>query len=340
MKRVTIADIARDAETSTAVVSYVLNPGTRPVSEGLRARVVDAMDRLDYRPDRHARGLRRRTRWGQIGLLVPDLTLPLYAAMAGCIVREGRARSQLVITGSTGFDTAVEAELVQGFADVGVDGLIVMNVEDVETTDRICRAARTPVVWMHNNRGLSQSKCVAADHIRAGALATRHLLEHGRESIAFVGGFTTDDAASGDRATVRQRHEGYVLAVGTHARHLTTDLTLDGAYRAIRAAIADGPRFDALVVGTYGQAAAALKAVTDAGLTVPQDVAVATFDGDARNIYGQIVLTTVQQCIEEMTATALDLLLGVRDRDQPLPPFEVYLSVGDSCGCSTGAAWP
>src|SRR4051812_14253353 len=108
MKRVTIADIAHRAGTSTAVVSYVLNPGSRPVSDVLRARVTAAMDELDYRPDRNARGLRLQSQWGQIGLLVPDLTFPLYAALAGCITRQGRARRQLVITGNTGFDVATE----------------------------------------------------------------------------------------------------------------------------------------------------------------------------------------------------------------------------------------
>src|SRR5262249_5349479 len=130
-----------------------------------------AMDELDYRPDRNARALRRGSRWGQIGLLVPDLTFPLYATIAGCIVREGRRRRLLVITGNTGFDTTVESELVQGFADVGVDGLIVTGVMDGESTAQACLAARTPVVWMHNNRGAAGARVVAADHVRAGQLA-------------------------------------------------------------------------------------------------------------------------------------------------------------------------
>src|SRR4051812_35974126 len=63
VKRVTLADVARRAGTSTAVVSYVLNDGPRPVSEALRARVLEALDDLDYRPDRIARALRRPSRW-------------------------------------------------------------------------------------------------------------------------------------------------------------------------------------------------------------------------------------------------------------------------------------
>ncbi len=337
MKRVTIADIARHAGTSTAVVSYVLNPGTRPVSDRLRARVVEAMDTLDYRPDRNARALRRQTRWGQIGLLVPDLTFPLYGIFAGCIVREGRARKQLVIAGNTGFDQTVESELVQGFADVGVEGLIVTGVIDGEATAQICQAARIPVVWMHTNRNVVGSRIVTADHVRAGRLAAQHLVEHGRDNIVFVGGFDEHDTRSGDRDTVYQRYLGYESVVGSGARHLATDLTLRGAYTRLRAHLAEGSALDGIVVGTYGQAAAVVRALTDAGLSVPGDVAVVAFDGDTRNSYGQIVLSTVQQHVELMAETALDLALGVRpEPDEPPPPFDVYLVTGDSCGCAPG----
>ncbi|WP_445167720.1 LacI family DNA-binding transcriptional regulator [Mycolicibacterium sp. Dal123E01] len=333
-KRVTIADIARRAGTSTAVVSYVLNPGSRPVSDVLRARVTQAMDDLDYRPDRHARGLRRQSGWGQIGLLVPDLTFPLYAALAGSITRLGRARRQLVITGTTGFDVATETELVRGFTDVGVDGLLVTGILDGHACARLCRLARLPVVWVHTNRDAVGAKVVTADHVQAGRIAVEHLLDHGRKAIGFVGGFTEQDTTSGDRDTVYQRYVGYRSVVDT-ARHIPTDLTLKGAYRMVRQHLADSDPPDGLVVGTYGQAAAVLRALADAGLTVPDDVAVVAFDGDNRNTYGQIILTTVQQPLEAMTEVALDLALGLRTESADPPAlFDVSLERGESCGCA------
>lgn len=331
----TIADIARRAGTSTAVVSYVLNPGSRPVSDRLRARVTAAMDDLDYRPDRHARGLRRQPRWGQIGLLVPDLTFPLYAALAGCITRQGRARGQLVITGTTGFHAGAEAELVRGFADVGVDSLLVTGILDGQSCARICRHARIPVIWVHTNRDIVGSNVVTADHVRAGRLATQHLVDHGRRAITFVGGFTEQDTASGDRDTVYLRYSGYRSVVGIEERHIPTDLTLRGAYREFHRHLTAAAPPDGVVVGTQGQAAAVLRALADKGLRVPDDVAVVSFDGDTRNAYGQTILTTVQQQLEEMTEVALDLALGLRAESEGVPElFEVALSRGESCGCA------
>lgn len=330
-RRATIADVARLAGTSTAVVSYVLNPGTRPVSDPLRRRVLQAVDELEYRPDRNARALRRRREWGQIGVVVPDVTLPLYGALVGHLHRAGWAREQLVIVGSTGFDAAVEAELVHGLLDAGMDALIAASVSNGALIARLSAQARVPLIWMHNTAHPAGRPLVGSDHVMAGRLAADHLhAAHGRRRIAFVGGFEPGDAPTGDRAAVRDRYAGYSAVVGERAIHVPTDLTLDGAYRAVRAHASSA--VDALVVGTYGQSFAALRAVTDAGLRVPDDVAIVTFDGDARNAYAPIVLSTVRQDICTIAQAALDLALDSSEAEPPAP-LPVSLDPGESCGC-------
>lgn len=335
VKRVTIVDVARRAETSTAVVSYVLNPGTKPVSDTLRSRVLQAVSDLDYRPHRHARALRRRTQWGLMGLLIPDLTLPFYGMLAGAIETEARARRQLVMTGNTGFDAAVELGLVRSFADAGVDSLLVAGMADGASVAEICSEARIPLIWVHHNRGVVGGPVVCSDHVRAGALAAGHLADaHGCRSIAFVGGFTEEHVQHGDRDTVRERYEGYESVVGKSLRHIMTDLTLDGAYRAVRASLDEDGAPDGLVVGTFHQSAAVLRALTDAGLRVPEDVPVIAFDADARNAYAPIVLTTVRQDIDEIARRSIDLALSSGSQDD-LPPErgQVVLSIAESCGC-------
>lgn len=335
-KRVTLADVARRAGTSTAVVSYVLNDGPRPVSEALRARVVAALDELDYRPDRIARALRRPRRWKQIGLLVPDLTLPLFGALVGRIEVEARGRDHLTLIGNTGYDPEREIEFVRAFADSGIDGLIVVGSANGPATAALCRHERIPVVWVHSNRGSVDAPVIGADHVRAGALATEHLVTaHGRGEVVFVGGFTPGDVEHGDRETVAQRYEGFASVAGwSPARVLRTDLTPAGAYHAVAAHLAAGHRPRGLVVGTYGQAAAALRAVTDSGARVPHDIAVVGFDGDATDTYGQLPLTTVRQPIDTIARHALDAALRT---PAPAPaPLDVFLAPAESCGC--GAA--
>lgn len=329
-----MADVARRAGTSTAVVSYTLNPGTRPVSDELRSRVLAAVEELGYRPDRYAQALRRGRRWGQIGLVVPDVTLPLYGTLVGHIEREGRARHQLVVVGNTGFDADVEAELVRGLIGAGIDGLVVASTVDGEQVARLSDAARLPVVWVHNHRGAAPSDVVGSDHRQAGRLAAEHLVDvHHRTRLAFVGGFTDDDVRTGDRETVRDRFTGFASVAGDSAIQIKTDLTLAGAYAAVTSHLAASSGLDGLVVGTYGQAAGALRAVTDAGLRVPEDVAVMAFDGDPRNSYAPIVLSTVQQHVDQIAAAALDRVLAGATEQKTSPSIAVFLSCSESCGC-------
>ncbi|MGV0849144.1 LacI family DNA-binding transcriptional regulator [Mycolicibacterium phlei] len=334
MKRVTIVDVARRAGTSTAVVSYVLNPGTKPVSDGLRQRVLEAISELDYRPDRHARALRRRSQWGQVGLLLPDVTLPFYGMLAGALEAEARSRQQLVLIGNTEYDPALEVELAHSFVDVGVDKLLVAGIADGRALSAVCDAARVPVVWVHNNRGAIGSRRVCSDHVRAGGLAAEHLTRvHDSVAPWFVGGFTDQHVQHGDRDTVRERYEGFTAVAGAH-RHVATDLTQAGAYRAVGDSLARHGVPDGIVVGTFLQSAAVLRALADAKVRVPQHVPVITFDADERNNYAPVALTAVQQDIGEIARRAIDLTLGPgTDTSAPDERIGVTLRVAASCGC-------
>lgn len=331
-KRPTLADVANRAGTSTAVVSYVLNNGPRPVSESLRAKVISAIDELDYRPDLRARALRRPRRWRQIGLLVPDLTLPLFGQFVGRIEVEARVRDHLTVIGNTGYDPERELEFATAFAEVGVDGLLVIGAANAPETAKLCRQERIPVVWMHNIRGDVTAEIVGVDHRHAGALLARHLFDdHGCRDVAFVGGFTEADVRHGDRETVQQRFEGVAAVAGDGVGLIRTDLTPDGAYAAVGAFLRDERSIPpAFVVGTFGQTAATIRAVVDAGLDVPGDIRIVGFDGGP-NEYGLLRLTAAQQPVDALADQALGRLLG-----NPAPiggPLAASLRIGDTCGC-------
>lgn len=334
-KRPTLADVARRAGTSTAVVSYVLNNGPRPVSDALRTKVVAALDELDYRPDRVAQALRRPRRWRQIGLLVPDLTMPLYGAFVGRIEIEARANDHLTMIGNTGFDPARELEFARAFTDVGIDGLIVVGAVDAPATAELCHRARVPVAWVHNSRGVTDAPVIGADHVEAGRLATRHLADaHGCRRIVFVGGYTPAEVEHGDRETVAQRFRGF-SSIARETEVISTDLTASGAYSAVTEHLRSCPEPpDGIVVGTHGQAAAVVRAVSDAGLRVPGDVRITGFDAHPTADYSQITLTSVTQPIDRITRRALGLLLPGDRQDAESEPIDVVIELGETCGCA------
>lgn len=320
------------AGTSTAVVSYVLNNGPRPVSELLRAKVISALDELNYRPDTRARALRRPRRWQQIGLLVPDLTLPLFGEFVGRIEVEARARDHLTMIGNTGWDPERELEFATAFAEVGVDGLVVIGAANAEEIAKLCNQERIPVVWMHNVRGEVATDIVGVDHAQAGALVTGHLVNtHHCAQLAFVGGITEDDARHGDLETVKQRFAGVRDGGARDVTLITTNLTADDAYRAVTHFLQNAERPpQALVVGTFGQTSATIRAVVDAGLAVGTDIRVVGFDGHP-NDYGQFQVTAAQQPVDTIAVRALGRLLGEPTSDDAIP---VSLRIGNTCGCT------
>lgn len=307
--RVTMAQVAERAGVSVTAVSYVVSGSDRPVSDALRARVEQALVDLDYRPDRSARALRTGTSTPMTGLLVPHVTMPFFAQVADAVQREAGRHGHQVLFANTDFDADTEAQAAARLIAAGVDGLIVLGEGGASAVASACDAARLPVVWVHNDRGLPIGRHVTADHAHAGDLAARHVLAGGASAPLFVGGFTEEETGVTRRDTVELRFDGFRRVAGGH--RLVTDLTAAGAYRAVTDVLTSPEgqvRPDALVVGTYGQAEAVVKAVTDAGLTVPGDVAVVAFDGSPLTGYQLFPVTTVRQELDVLASNAFALL--------------------------------
>jgi LacI family transcriptional regulator len=121
---VTRTDVARLAGVSTAVVSYVVNDGPRPVAAHTAARVRDAIEVLGYRPNASARALKLGTT-RVLGLVVPDASNPFYAELALEIERAATARGLALLVASSNSDLDLEARLIRNLAARQADGLMV-----------------------------------------------------------------------------------------------------------------------------------------------------------------------------------------------------------------------
>jgi LacI family transcriptional regulator len=325
---VTLADVASEAGTSTAVVSYVLNDGPRPVATATRERVLEAIAKLDYTPDRVARALRRR-RTGMVGLIVPDVTLPFFGTLARSIEAAIASREDLLITSNSNFDPAAEERAARAFLDAGIDGLIIVSEGLNRSTSEIAARSGVETVWLHQQPETMPAAVIRSDHVTAGRIAAEHLVrEHGRGSLAFVG-------SPMGRGTLAHRYQGFLTGSGNAAQHLlATDLTPEDAYSQVQGLLAREP-VDGIVAGTYGQAAAALRAALDSGRSVPEDVSVVAFDNDVRGQYAQTVLTSVEQDVDLIARLAVERVLRAPEKVTEQTVLPVSLLIGESCGCSS-----
>lgn len=329
VRRVTRADVAREAGTSTAVVSYVLNDGPRPVAAATRFRVLDAIESTGYRPDSIARALASgasRT----LGLVVPDLSNPFFTAL-GHALEEAASKAGLVfLLGDSAENPVRQGDLIQSFLGRRVDGLVIVGVDEgIDLSS--ARAAQIPVVLLDRTLAEPEVSTVAIDNRAAAQAATDHLIGHGRTRIALVSG-------PGTLATAEARARGWEDALRAadllvdSNRVYRTGFDRRGGYLAGLELFSAVDLLDAVFVASEQQAIGLLRAAHETGTRIPQDVAVVAFDGTEASEYCVPSLTTIAQPFDELATQALELVRVPRDRARNVV-CEFDLVRRSSCGC-------
>ncbi|MFT4295490.1 MAG: LacI family DNA-binding transcriptional regulator [Micropruina sp.] len=327
---VTRTDVARYAGVSTAVVSYVVNGGPKPVSEATTARVLDAVARLGYRPNRTARALALGST-KTLGLVVPDNTNPFYAEYTLAIQQAATDLGYALLITNSGFDPDIEFQQVLDLCDRQIDGLILARGAGVGRVGELARrGVRTPVVLIDSTVPFSGYATVGPDSAGGIAEAVDHLLGvHRHPSVALIIGDTVEAAIDG-------RESGWTAAHARAGRPLgpieRAAFTREGGYAAGVRLLRRADRPTAIVASSDLQAVGLLRAVHEHGLRVPDDVAVVSFDGTAETQYCWPPLTTSRQPTAAMAQAAVQALLRDEQRaDHQRLPME--LVIRDSCGC-------
>ncbi|MER6623945.1 LacI family DNA-binding transcriptional regulator [Streptomyces sp. NPDC000931] len=304
-----LTDIAAQAGVSEATASRVLNgkPGVAPAT---RRRVVAALDVLGYeRPVR----LRQRSA-GLIGLVIPELTNPIFPAFAQVIeqVLAGHGYTPVLCTQMPGGST--EDELVEQMEDRGVTGIVFLSGLHADTTADPARyhklASRgLPFVLVNGYNERITASFVSSDDRSAVRMAVRHLADLGHTRVGLAVGPTRFVPS-------RRKAEGFLAAVrsfcGMRAEeaeaHIERTLfTVEGGHAAASALLDRG--CTGLVCGSDLMALGAIRAVRERGLSVPHDVSVIGFDDSPLIPFTDPPLTTVRQPVQAMATAAVGALL-------------------------------
>lgn len=333
----TIKDVARRAQVSIATVSHVLN-GTRPVSEEVRRRVVDAAQALNYHPDGRARSLRRK-RTQSLGLVIPDNANPFFAALARAIEDASFARGYSVILGNADGNPRKERLYLDVFTEQRVDGVILATVASTRHNALLLLKRGTPCVVMDRANPDLPVDTVQVDNRLGARLAVEHLISLGHRRIACIGGpanlVTGTERVAGFREALRRAGldvEGALLVNG--------DFSFESGYRAARQLLDQRAPPTAIFAANDLMALGVIRACSDLGARVPDDVAVAGFDDVPLASMIQPRLTTVAQPLTEMARIAIELLLARLGGGERSPEHHVLaprLVVRESSGPSRDA---
>lgn len=316
---VTIRHVAREAGVAVSTVSRTLN-ASGPVREATRERVLAAAKRLGYVPNATARGL-VRSRTGTIGLVLPFLTGEFYPEVVrGLDLAARRADRHLLL--SVSHNTPDDTERALRAMHGHVDGLIVMTPAVPPGHVAGALAPGLPVVLLNAAREGHAFDVVSTDNYGGARLAVEHLAELGHERIAVIAGepgnHDADLRLTAWRDVLAERGLG-----APEAFVLRGDFSREAGAEAGRRLVAlarrpDGPT--AVFASSDYAAMGAITAATAAGLSVPGDLAFASFDDVPSASYFNPPLTAVHADTMAMGVQAGEWLLERIGADEPAPP--------------------
>lgn len=306
---ITIKDVAREARVSVATVSRALN-GHENVAEPVRKLVLEVAARLRYTPHAAARSLSSR-RTNTIGVVLPDLYGEFFSELMRGIDGVARERRQHLLVSSYHGDQEQQGAALRAMRG-RVDGLLVLSPYAESPgflTDNLPQSL--PTVLINTYLPDPEHPVLSIDD-HAGAMAmTGHLLEVGHRRIAFICGPDLNYDA-------RERLRGFrdaLMAFGdaAHGIELPGDFDEASGHRAGQELLAAGTLPDAVFAANDMMALGCLYAFAQAGVRVPDDVALAGFDDIPLARFVHPSLTTMQVSIADLGDKAMTRLLQLMD---------------------------
>jgi len=305
--RPTIRDVAREANVSIGTVSSVIN-NRSVVADETRRHVLRLIAELGYEPNNAAQTL-KRGRISSIGIVVPDLRNPYFAAVAEGVERAAAQNDVLMVLCLTSAESAREEYYARVLRTQRLDGVIYLSGTGLPTAALLKLSERNNVVFVDERLPGIDVPFVISDN-RAGARAVAaEVLAAGHQRIAIIGGpprlWTSEQRLAGYReaiAAAGSDPDGVVVIDGDYSEQ-------SGHAAAGRLLSGSGRRPTAIICTNDLMAIGAIRCCRERGLAVPGDVSVTGFDDIPGADLLDPPLTTVAQPGFDMGAAAAELLL-------------------------------
>ncbi|MGC9347645.1 MAG: LacI family DNA-binding transcriptional regulator [Anaerolineae bacterium] len=320
--RVTMADVAREVGVSMMTVSRVVND-KGDVSSATRQRVLEAIERLGYRPSGIARGLATR-RTGTLGLVIPDVANPFFAEVARGVEHVAYAEGYNVFLCNTDEDPQRELDVLGSLEEKRVDGIVLCSSR-LDDDDLEMAVDSHPSVVLVNRRLDANLRvgAVIVDDVNGGRIMTQHLIRRGHRSIGFLAGPQGSHSGQGRLAGYRQAlSEAGLRPKPAWVRHCAP--VADDGHEVALLLLSQHPELTAVLCYNDLVAVGVLRACAELGYGVPEDLAVTGFDDIPLAALVTPSLTTCRIPRHELGVKAVDLLLD-QIRGEPTHEGEILV---------------
>ncbi|HEX2999786.1 MAG TPA: LacI family DNA-binding transcriptional regulator [Armatimonadota bacterium] len=335
--------IARQLGVSKSTVSRALN-GHGRIGNATRQKVLEAAHALGYRPNLLASSLRSQ-RTATLGVVVPGLTSPFFAHVLEGIESAAQDAGYSIILSCSYGEPQKERELLELLLQKAVDGLLAFPAHPSENAEyfRQRLAEHMPLVFVDRYPPAVTADVVTTNNRRGGELAAEHLLRAGRRRILFLA--TAEKER--DATCMRERLEGCnqaLIAAGADPAEIIGPEAGDTApeehfgYLALQRYLNGRECPDGIFAANDSLAFGAIRALAEAGLRVPEDIAVIGYDDKDVSAFFRPALTTIRQPMRQMGERAVELLLRRLQQGESLSYEQIYLTpeliIRQSCGAA------
>lgn len=304
---VRLSDVAELAGVSMKTVSNVVR-GYEHVSAATREKVQQAIAQLGYRPNLTARRL-ATGRTGMIALALPELDQPYFSEIARHIGRAANDRGYRIIVEQTLGDKAAESAVIRDREEGLVDGVI-FHPARLDTIDIAKLRPETPLVLLGESARPIATDHVTIDNVQAARECVEYLLSTGKKKIAFLAAIAGDFTEATHLRLLGYQEALIHGGISPDPRLVfqSEGFGFSDGVRAVTNAIQAGVKFDAIMCRDDRFALAAIRALTDLDIRIPQDVAVIGWDNTALAETSTPALTSLAPDKEAIATLAVDLL--------------------------------
>jgi LacI family transcriptional regulator len=335
---VSIKDVARAAGVSISTVSRVINAPEKTSSEP-RRRVEEAIERLNYRPNPSAQGVRNNVT-GILGAMLPDVLMPSFAHVLTYIVEEAQLRKQSVLVSPPYRTDEEEAAALTNLMSKPLDALIYIPRHMGIPPRQLDFFVDVPIIGLARRTLGFPAPCVYSDNIKGGYMATRYLIQLGNTRIGFLAGVHRSDIVysveelekladsplagtllatdrfNGYRKALAEAGIPYDPALVFICRYSQSDGQAAARYFLTLGGV------EAVVAANDQTAGGVIRTLTEQGFRVPADVSVVGADDLEFATLSTPTLTTVRQNNQELGRQAV-IAANRLIRKEPCPDVKV-----------------
>ncbi|MCR6473947.1 catabolite control protein A [Bacillus safensis] len=314
MNNVTIYDVAREANVSMATVSRVVNgnPNVKPTT---RKKVLEAIDRLGYRPNAVARGLASK-KTTTVGVIIPDISSIFYSELARGIEDIATMYKYNIILSNSDQNMDKELHLLNTMLGKQVDGIVFMggNITDVHVEE--FKRSPVPIVLAASVEEQAQTPSVNINYEQAIYDSVQLLVEKGHKRIAFVSGPMSEPINSMRKLAGYKRALEEAGIAFDDALVAEGDYSYDSGIEALAHLLEQSDKPTAVIAATDEMALGVIHGAQDRGVSIPEDLEVIGFDNTRLSLMVRPQLTTVVQPTYDIGAVAMRLLTKLMNKEQ------------------------